>query len=67
MTVNHGGTLGIDFFVAYIKLIMNSRGCSLEEAKAITLDLFFNRNENQFGKQTYNHFLLAFEKITDIQ
>ena len=67
MTVNHASTLKIDYFLSYINLIMISRNCSLEEAKEITLELFFHNNNEQYGKQTYERFLDALNHLANKQ
>lgn len=33
MTINHAGALKKEYFISYMKLIMNAFGCSVEEAK----------------------------------
>jgi hypothetical protein len=43
MTVNHGGSLGKEYFLSYINLIKISRNCTLEQARNLTLELFFNK------------------------
>jgi hypothetical protein len=63
MTVNHGGSLGKEYFLSYINLIKISRNCTLEQAKNLTLELFFRNNINQFGKDTYNRFLEAYQDL----
>ncbi|EDL66110.1 hypothetical protein [Bacillus sp. SG-1] len=65
MTVNHGGTLGKEYFISYLSLIMNSRGCSAEEAHDIAFHLFFKGNEDAFGQKTYQEFLTAYAIMND--
>jgi hypothetical protein len=60
MTVNHGGSLGKEYFLSYINLIKISRNCTLEQAKNLTVELFFKNNINQYGKDTYNRFSEAY-------
>jgi hypothetical protein len=64
MTVNHGGRLSKEYFLSYIKLVSNSRNCSIATAKEITLELFFKQDINRFGKDTYKSFLDAFQELT---
>lgn len=64
MIVNHGGNLPKEYFSAYIKLVMNSRNCSIESAKDITMELFFKNDKNRFGKDTYQSFEDAFRELT---
>jgi hypothetical protein len=67
MTVNHASTLKKEYFLSYINLIMISRNCSLEEAKQITMELFFHNNIEQYGKQTYERFLDAINHLANKQ
>lgn len=60
MTVNHGGALGKDYFLSYLNLIKLSRNCNTEQAKNITMELFFHNNIDQYGRETYNRFLDAY-------
>jgi hypothetical protein len=59
MAVNHGSTLGKEYFISYLSLIMNARGCSAEEAKDIAFNLFFKGNKDVYGKKTHQEFLAA--------
>ncbi|WP_342598282.1 hypothetical protein MHB48_11915 [Psychrobacillus sp. FSL H8-0483] len=61
MTVNNGGKLSTEYFVSYLKLIMNARNCSLETASTIMFDQFFKGNKDTFGAYSYRNFLKAFE------
>ncbi|MRH43214.1 hypothetical protein GH741_11035 [Aquibacillus halophilus] len=63
MTVNHAGTLKKEYFVHYINLIKNSRHCSLDQAKELTLELFFKNDHRIFGQETYQQFLLAYQEL----
>ena len=63
MTVNHASTLKKEYFLSYINLIMISRNCSLDEARILTLDLFFHNDIEQYGKATYEHFLEAYREL----
>jgi hypothetical protein len=63
MTVNHGGSLGKEYFLSYLNLIKLSRNCTLEEAKNLALELFFNNNIDQYGIDTYNRFSEAFHDL----
>lgn len=64
MTVNHASTLKKDYFLAYIKLVLSSRNCTLDKARDLTIELFFRNNPKQYGSQTYNHFLEAYKELT---
>lgn len=63
MIVNHGGNLSKEYFLAYIKLVMNSKECSIETAKNLTMDLFFKNDKNRFGKDTFQSFEDAFYEL----
>lgn len=64
MIVNHGGNLPKEYFLAYIKLVMNSRNCSIETAKVHTIKMFFKNDKNRYGKDTYQSFEDAFHELT---
>lgn len=63
MTVNHASTLKKEYFLSYINLIIISRNCSLEEAKDLTIELFFHNNVEQYGKSTAQRFLEAYKVL----
>lgn len=63
MTINHAGTLGKEYFISYIKLIMNACGCSVDEAKEQTFKRLFNYQEDSMGKDTYKQFLNACKEL----
>jgi hypothetical protein len=63
MTVNHGGSLKKEYFLSYLNLIKTTRNCTLEQAKNLTLELFFHNDINQYGKETYNRFLDAYHDL----
>ena len=63
MTINHAGTLGKEYFISYIKLIMNACGCSVDEAKEQTFKRLFNNQEESMGRETYKQFLIAYREL----
>lgn len=63
MTINHAGTLGKEYFISYIKLIMNACGCSVDEAKEQTFKRLFNSQEENMGRETYQQFLNAYREL----
>ncbi|CAG9610270.1 hypothetical protein [Pseudoneobacillus rhizosphaerae] len=63
MTVNHGGSLGMNYFLSYINLILVSRNCSLKQARDLTMELFFKNNIDQYGKETYERFMEAYREL----
>ncbi|SFB20460.1 MULTISPECIES: hypothetical protein [unclassified Bacillus (in: firmicutes)] len=64
MTVNHGGALSKEYFLAYLNLIIISRQFSLEQAQSLTMELFFRHNPDMYGKDTYKSFLEAGKELT---
>jgi hypothetical protein len=65
MAVNHGSTLGKKYFISYLSLVMNAKGCSAEEAKDIAIKLFFKGSSDVYGKGTYEEFLAAYSIINN--
>jgi hypothetical protein len=63
MTVNHGGSLGKNYFLSYINLILISRNCSLKQARDLVMQLFFKNNIDQYGKETYERFMEAYIEL----
>ncbi|WP_456276110.1 hypothetical protein [Bacillus sp. AK128] len=64
MTVNHAGVLRKEYFQAYLMLVITSRQCTLEEAKDITFNLFFQQDPKRYGPETYHQFILAYQGLT---
>ncbi|MBT2733482.1 hypothetical protein [Bacillus sp. ISL-7] len=65
MIVNHAGALKKEYFLSYLNLIRLSRNCTIEQAKEIAMELFFHYNTEEYGLQTYQQFLAAFQELTD--
>ncbi|MED3575216.1 hypothetical protein ACTHO0_23610 [Cytobacillus praedii] len=65
MTINHAGTLGKEYFISYIKLIMSACGCSVDKAKEQTFKRLFNFQEDSMGKATYQQFLKAYKELKE--
>ncbi|MGX1265899.1 hypothetical protein [Rossellomorea marisflavi] len=63
MTINHGGDLSEGYFIAYLTLIMNSRGSTLEEAKAFTFKRLFQNDEGTLGDYSYRRFIQAYQHL----
>lgn len=63
MTVNNGGNLSSEYFSAYLKLVMNAKECSIEEAQKYLLVHFFGGNVNSYGKYSYSNYLKAVDCI----
>ncbi|NYE06213.1 hypothetical protein F4694_002993 [Bacillus niacini] len=64
MTINHASTLKKEYFIFYINLVMISRNCTLEQAKEITLELFFHNEPFRYGSQSYERFLEAYHQLS---
>ncbi len=63
MTVNHASILTQDYFIAYLKLIMNSREFTLKQAKEFAFDFFFKGDMNRYGNSTWLQFEKAIKEI----
>ncbi|MGN7177440.1 hypothetical protein [Cytobacillus sp. SAFR-174] len=63
MTINHAGALKKEYFISYMKLIMNAFGCSVEEAKDTTFERLFRLRESEMGQETYIQFILAYQEL----
>ncbi|WP_245602175.1 hypothetical protein [Peribacillus kribbensis] len=63
MTVNHGGALKKEYFLSYIRLVWSARACCLDQARDLTMELFFKNNKNLYGDYTYKSFLDAYEEL----
>lgn len=59
MTVNHSGKLTKEYFISYLTLVMNSKGCTFQQAMDITFHKFFKGNFHMYGQDTFNAFLEA--------
>ncbi|EFI70167.1 hypothetical protein P9436_04165 [Lysinibacillus capsici] len=66
MTVNHASVLTKDYFIAYIKLIMNSREYTLIQAKEFAFDFFFKGDMERYGTATWLQFEKAIKEIDEI-
>jgi len=63
MTVNHASILTKDYFIAYLKLIMNSRGYTLVEAKEFAFDFFFKGDMERYDTSTWLQFEKAIKEL----
>ena len=64
MIVNSGGKLSKEYFVSYLKLVMNAKQCSLLQAKDHMEIHFFKSDVQSFGKYTYSNFLDAVKELS---
>lgn len=60
MVINKGGNLSKEYFKAYLELIVNRMGLSIESAKEKAFSRLFCNNESTLGSIPYNNFILAF-------
>ncbi|ALC85583.1 MULTISPECIES: hypothetical protein [Bacillaceae] len=65
MTVNNGSNLSKEYFISYLKLVMEARSYSLEQAKTYMFNNFFKSSKEVYGKESYCNFLLAIEKLKE--
>lgn len=63
MTVNHASLLTKEYFIAYLKLIMNSREFTLIQAKEFAYDFFFKGDMQHYGPSTWLQFEKAIKEI----
>ncbi|SOC42941.1 hypothetical protein [Ureibacillus acetophenoni] len=64
MIVNSGGKLSKEYFVSYLKLVMNAKQCSLVQAKDHMELHFFKRDVLSFGEYTYSNFMEAVKDLS---
>ncbi|WP_124222100.1 hypothetical protein [Aquisalibacillus elongatus] len=65
MVINQSGNLRKDYFVSYMKLLMNTMNCTVDEAKAITFLRIFDNNKHHLGDFSYQEFSKAYEELKD--
>lgn len=63
MRIKHGGKLSKAYFKSYMKLIMNTRNCSLEKSREITLGLVFGEERDGKDDEVYQNFLKAYDEL----
>ncbi len=63
MTVNRASVLTKDYFIAYLKLIMNSREYTLIEAKEFAFDFFFKGDMKLYDTSTWLQFEKALKEL----
>ncbi|MGE6540909.1 hypothetical protein [Bacillus luti] len=63
MVINHAGNLKKDYFVSYIRLIINAHQCNVENAKEYVFQNIFRIEKNSLGKKTYQSFLEAYQEL----
>ena len=63
MVINKSGNLSKEYFKAYMKLIMESMGVSVEMTKEKAFSRLFSNNENTLGAVSYHNFILAYHEL----
>ncbi|MDA2381885.1 hypothetical protein PDN41_08795 [Bacillus cereus] len=63
MITNHAGNLKKDYFLSYMRLIMNARQCNVEDAKDYIFQSMFGLQDNSLGEKTYQNFLDAYQEL----
>ncbi|MGE7689823.1 hypothetical protein ACQKMI_11495 [Lysinibacillus sp. NPDC097214] len=56
-----------DYFIAYIKLIMNSREYTLMQDKEFAFDFFFKGDMDRYGTSTWLQFEKAIKEMDKIK
>lgn len=64
MVINHGGALKKDYFISYLRLIMNVKICNVDVAREVAFQKLFKNNKETLGKESYQQFVLAYEEIS---
>ncbi|MDW7617352.1 hypothetical protein SC499_22385 [Peribacillus simplex] len=63
MTVNRSSVLSVEYFEAYLKLVLSARNYGLEEAKGFMKSTFFKGETNFYGRQTDENFCIAYKNL----
>ena len=65
MTVNRSGDLSVEYFLAYFRLVMNSRLFDVEETYGYIFRSFFASDSTYRGDTTFERFQQSFGQIKD--
>ena len=63
MVINSSGALSKEYFISYLELVMNAKGCTLQQAKDFVFNRIFNNDAKHLGHSSYQAFLLGYENI----
>ncbi|MDA1763057.1 hypothetical protein PDK32_22655 [Bacillus cereus] len=63
MIINNAGNLKKDYFLSYMRLIMNARQYNVEDAKDYIFQSMFGLQYNSLGEKTYQNFLDAYQEL----
>ncbi|QXE02147.1 hypothetical protein [Terribacillus sp. DMT04] len=61
--MKNAAILSEEYFLSYFRLLLNTRGCTVEEAYQLTVDQIFEGDLNLFGEDTKKNFKLAYQAI----
>lgn len=61
--MKNAAILSEEYFVSYFRLLMNTRGCTVEQAHQLTVEQIFEGDINLFGVDTKKNFKLAYQAI----
>lgn len=65
MVINRAGVLSKEYFISYIELVMNTRDCTLQQAKDIVFKRIFNGDIGRLGESSYQAFLSAYKRLSE--
>ncbi|MFP7495077.1 hypothetical protein SFC66_14975 [Terribacillus saccharophilus] len=61
--MKNAAILSEEYFISYIRLLLNTRGCTVEQAYQLTVEQIFEGDLNLFGEETKRNFKLAYQAI----
>ncbi|SNZ16952.1 hypothetical protein SAMN05421503_3072 [Terribacillus aidingensis] len=61
--MKNAAILSEEYFLSYLRLLLNTRGCTVEEAYQLTVDQIFEGDLDLFGEDTKKNFKLAYQSI----
>jgi hypothetical protein len=61
--MKNAAILSEEYFLSYFRLLLNTRGCTAEEAYQLTVNQIFEGDLNLFGEDTKKNFKLAYQAI----
>ncbi|MFS0561401.1 hypothetical protein AB1K91_11725 [Terribacillus sp. 179-K 1B1 HS] len=63
MMMKNAAILSEEYFISYFRLLLNTRGCTVEEAYQLTVEQIFEGDINIFGEETKKNFKLAYQTV----
>ncbi|PAF18267.1 hypothetical protein [Terribacillus saccharophilus] len=61
--MKNAAILSEEYFLSYFRLLMNTRGCTEEQAYQLTVEQIFEGDINLFGEDTKKNFKLAYKTV----